>query len=108
MKKCIRVDLFTDTEAILNLLDLRSIVGCPRGTCSVFTRAFRAKRELHCIILEKKAIIIKSKHGTTIFFSHYNLFLGKLKEQLARKARVNTDASISDRAYEPWASHNTP
>ena len=108
MKKCIRVDLFTDTEAILNLLDLRSIVGCPRGTCSVFTRAFRAKRELHCIILEKKAIIIKSKHGTTIFFSHYNLFLGKLKEQLARKARVNTDASTSDRAYEPWASHNTP
>ena len=102
------MDLFTDTEAILNLLDLRSIVGCPRGTRSVFTRVFRAKRELHSIILEKKAIIIKSKHGTTIFFSHYNLFLGKLKEKLARKARVNTDASISDRAYEPWASHNTP
>ena len=108
MKKCIKIDLFTDTAAILNLLDLRSIMGCPGGTRSVFTRAFRAKRELHCIILEKKAIIIKSKHGTTIFFSHYNLFLGKLKEKLARKARVNTDASISDRAYEPWASHNTP
>ena len=27
-------------------------------------------------------------------FSHYNLFLGKFKEKLARKARVNTDASI--------------
>jgi len=91
MKKCITVDLFTDTAAILNLLDLRSITGCPGGTRSVFTRAFRAKRELHCIIIEKKAIIIKSKHGTTIFFSHYNLFLGKLKEQLARKARVNTE-----------------
>ena len=24
-------------------------------------------------------------------FSHYNLFLGKLKEKLARKARVNTE-----------------
>ena len=108
MKKCIKIDLFTDTAAILNLLDLRRIMGCPGGTRSVFTRAFRPKTELHCIILEKKAIIIKSKHGTTIFFSHYNLFLGKLKEQLARKARVNTDASISDRAYEPWASHNTP
>ena len=83
MKKCITVDLFTDTAAILNLLDLRSIVGCPRGTRSVFTRAFRAKRELHCIILEKKAIIIKSKHGAAIFFSHYNLFLGELEEQLA-------------------------
>ena len=83
-------------------------MGCPGGTRSVFTRAFRAKRERHCLFLVKKVIIITSKHGTTIFFSHYNLFLGKLKEQLARKARVNTDASISDRAYEPWASHNTP
>ena len=93
---------------MLNLLDLRSIMGCPGGTRSVFTRAFRAKRELHCIFLGKKAIIITSKHGTTIFFSYYNLFLGKLKEKLARKARVNTDASILDRPHAPWASHNTP
>ena len=62
------IGLFTDTAAILNLLDLRSIMGCPGGTRSVFTRAFRAKRELHCIFLGKKAIIITSKHGTTIFF----------------------------------------
>ena len=39
------IDLFTDTAAILNLLDLRSIMGCPGSTRSVFTRAFRAKRE---------------------------------------------------------------
>ena len=45
------IDLFTDTAAILNLLDLRSIMGCPGGTRSVFTCAFRAKRELHCIYL---------------------------------------------------------
>ena len=76
-------------------------MGCPGGTRSVFTRAFRAKRELQCIFLGKKAIVITSKDGTTIFFSHYNLFLGKLKEKLARKARVNTDASISDRAHAP-------
>jgi len=76
---------------------------CSWATRSVFTRAFRAKREL----LGKKAIVITSKHGTTIFFSHYNLFLGKLKEKLARKARVNTDASISDRVHDPWASHDT-
>ena len=62
------IGLFTDAAAILNLLDLRSIMGCPGGTRSVFTRAFRAKRELHCIFLGKKAIIITSKHGTTIFF----------------------------------------
>ena len=80
----------------------------PGGTRSVFTRAFGAKRDLQCIFLWKKAIIMTSKHGTTIFFSHYNLFLGKLREKLARNARVNTDESISDRAYAPCASHNTP
>ena len=68
------LDLFTDTAAILNLLDFRSIMGCPGGTRSVFTRAFWAKRELYCIFLEKKAIIITSKHVTTIFFAYYNLF----------------------------------
>ena len=83
-------------------------MGCPGGTCSVFKRAFRATRELKCIFLGKKAIIIFiSKHGTTIFFFHSNLFLKKLKEKLARKARVYTDVRISDRAHAPWASHNT-
>ena len=44
----IPIDLFTETAAILNLLDLRSIMGCPGGmntiryTRSVLTRAFRA------------------------------------------------------------------
>ena len=80
---------------------------CPWATRSVFTRAFRATRELQFIFLGKKAIIITSKHRTAIFFSHYNLFLGKRKEKLARKARVNTDAGISDRVHAFWASHNT-
>ena len=88
------IDLFTNTVTIMNLLDLRSIIGCLGGTCSVFTHAFQAKRELHCIFLQKKAIIITSKHGTTIFFSHCNLFVGKLKEKLARKACVNTSEYI--------------
>ena len=42
--------------------------GMPMGIRSVFTRAFRSKRELQCIFLGKKEIIITSKHGTTIFF----------------------------------------
>ena len=61
------------------------------ATRSVFRRAFRAKREPQYILLGKKAIIITSKHVTTNSFSHYNLFLAKLKEKLARKARVNTE-----------------
>ena len=52
----------------------------PGGTRSVFKRAFRPKRELQVLFLDKKVIIITSKHRTTIFFSHYNLFLGKLEK----------------------------
>ena len=76
-------------------------MGCPGGTRSVFTQAFGAKWELQWLFIGKKAIIITSKHGTTIFFSHYYLFLGERKEKLARKARVSTDASTSDRAHAP-------
>ena len=79
-----KIDLFTDTAAILNLSNLGSIMGFPLGTRSVFTCAFRVKREVQCIFLGKMAIIITSKHGTLQFF------LGKLKEKLSRKARVNT------------------
>ena len=100
------MDLFTDTAAILNLLDVRSIMRCTRGTHSVFTRAFRAKRELQCIFLGKKTnrYYIQRRHND-LFFSLRSFFK---KGKLARKARVNIDASISDRAYAPWASHNTP
>ena len=97
----ISIDLFTNTAAILNYLDLRSIMGCPGGTRSVFTLAFRAIRELQRIFFGEKGhhYYIQARHNDR--FSHYNLFLGKLKEKLARKARVNTEASISDRAHAP-------
>ena len=64
---------------------------CPGGTRLVFTHAFRAKRERPFFFFGKKVIIITSKHGTTIFFSHYNLLLEKLTEKLAQKARINTE-----------------
>ena len=64
----VTIGLFTDAAAIFNLVVLRSIVGCSGSNRSVFTRAFRAKRELQCLFLEKEAIIFTSKHGTTIFF----------------------------------------
>ena len=105
-KAAFTIDLFTDTGAILNLLDLRSIMRCPGGTRSVLTRAFRAKREVHFKFLWKKAIIITSKHGTTIFFSHYNLFLGKLEEKLTRKARVYILSEYIGSRSCPWVSHN--
>ena len=83
------IDLFTDTAAILKLLVLRSIMGCPGGPCSVFYMGFSGKKRTSLCISRGKGnnIIITAKRGTTIFFSHYNLFLGKHKEKLARKAR---------------------
>ena len=76
-QRCYTIDFFTDMATILNLLDLRSVMGFPGGTRSVFTRAFRAKRELQCILLRKKTSMITSKHGTTIFFFRLQSFSGK-------------------------------
>ena len=76
-QRCYTIDLFTDMATILNLLDLRSIMGFLGGTRSVFTRAFRAKRELQCILLRKKTSMITSKHGTTIFFFRLQSFSRK-------------------------------
>ena len=92
---------FSDTAAVLNFLDLRSIMGCPGGHSLSIYACFSGKKRTSMYVLGKKAIIITSNHGTKIFFSHYNLFLGKLKEKLSRKARVNTDVSISERAHTP-------
>ena len=80
----------------------------PRGlSLSIYAR-FSGKRRTSLYISQEKGYhyYIQTRHN--YLFSHNNLFLGKLKEKLARKARVHTDASISDRAHAPWASHNTP
>ena len=51
----------------------------PMGlSLSIYARFWGQKRT-YWIFLGKKAIIITSRHGTTIFFSFYNLFLGKDK-----------------------------
>ena len=80
----------------------------PRGhSLSIYGRFLGKKRTLMYISRQKgDHYYIQTRHND--LFAHYNLFLGKLKEKLAQKARVNTDASISDRAHAPWASHNTP
>ena len=61
----------------------------PRGALAQYLRALFGQKESIC--LGKKTIIIASKHGTTIFFPITIFFLGKLKEKLARKARLNTE-----------------
>ena len=87
--------------AIIEFLTFKEYYGMPRGhSLSIYAR-FSAKKRT-------SMYISTSKYSTTIFFSHCNLFIGKLKEKLARKARVNTDVSILDSACTPWASHDTP
>ena len=85
-------------------------MGCPGGHLFSIYARFSGKRELQYIFFGKNVIIITPKHGTTIYLSHYDLFLRTLREKSACKARVNTDApsaSISDRAHAPWAFYNT-
>ena len=80
----------------------------PRGhSLSIYAR-FSGKKRTSLYISREKGdhYYIQTRHND--LFSHYNLFLGKLKEKLARKARVNTDASVPDRPHAPWVSHNTP
>ena len=64
------IDLFTDTATIVNLLDLRSIMGCQGGmstiqyTRSVFTRAFRANFSLSS---SRKKIVMGKKDRCAVF-----------------------------------------
>ena len=57
---------------------------------SIYAR-FSGKKRTSLYISREKGdhYYIQTRHND--LFSHYNLFLGKLKEKLARKARVNTE-----------------
>ena len=102
------IDLFTDTAAILNLFNLRGIMGCPGGhSLSIYARFWGKKRTSLFISREKgDHYYIQTRRND--LFSHYNLFLRKLKEKLARKARVNAERVYQIVLMPPWASHNTP
>ena len=69
-----------------------------RHSISIYTRFLGEKRTSMYTSREKgDHHYIQKRHNVFFlhfFFFHYNHFLGKLKEKLARKARVNNDASI--------------
>ena len=75
---------------------------------SIFVRFLGKKKTLRSISQEKGNHLLHPITAKRSCFSHYNLFLGKLTEKLARKVSVNTEASISNCAHAPRASHNTP
>ena len=89
------------------IIDVRGWGGC-YGDLSFFSGAIFGSPPLFDVLFPGPPCSISHNYRQHIFFSHYNLFLGKFKEKLARKACVNIDASASDCAHAPWASHNTP
>ena len=95
--------------AAIEFLTFREYYGMPRGhSLSIIYARFSGKKRTSMYISREKGdhYYIQTRHDNP--FSRGNLFLGKLKEKLTWKACVNTDASISDSAHAPWASHNTP
>ena len=65
---------FTDTATILNLLNLKSIMGCPGGTRSVFSALFRQKENFTVYFSGKRQSLLhpngpqRSLFRITIFF----------------------------------------
>ena len=66
-----------------------------------FTLSTKEKRNDILYISREKGDHFYIQTGHNDLFFLLQSFLGKLKEKLARKARINTDASISDRAHAP-------
>ena len=81
------IDLFTDTVAMLNVLVLRLLWDAE----GALTQYLRGQKENFTVYFSgKRRSLLHPNTAQQSFFSHYNLFLGKLEEKLARKARVNT------------------
>ena len=80
----------------------------PRGhSLSIYAR-FSGKKRTSLYISREKGdhYYIQTRHNDLFF--PLQSFSSETWEKLACKSRVITDASISDRAHAPWASHNTP
>ena len=75
----------------IEFLIFKEYYGLPKGHSLSINAHFSGKKTTSLYISLEKGNLITSKHGTTIFFSHCNLFLGKLKEKIAPKARVHTE-----------------
>ena len=53
---------------LLNLLELRSIMACPRGTHSVFTRTFWQKENFTVHFLGKRRLLLHPNTAQQYFF----------------------------------------
>ena len=81
----------------IEFIRFKEYYGMPKGhSLSIYARFLGKKRTSLYISREKgdHYYIQHSAHNDHFFPLDYNLFLGKLDKKLARKAPVNTDASI--------------
>ena len=78
--------------------------GMPWGYSLRYSRAFFGQKENFNVYFSAKRRSLLHPNTAQRSFFPLQSFSRKLKEKSARKARVNTDASISDRTDAPWAS----
>ena len=63
------IDLLTNTAAILSLLDLRSIMGCPGGALAHYLRGlFGQKEDFNAYFSEKRRSLLQPKTAQWSFF----------------------------------------
>ena len=102
------IDHFTNTAAVLNSLDLRSIMGCPWGHEDDPVYLHQYLRVLFGPIFLKfswKKIVIGTKDCRAMFGCNNDLLFPK-KYKL--KLSFCLKSAGKYRASAPWASHNTP
>ena len=80
------IDLFTDTAAMLNLLG--GVLWDAQGALAQYFRTLLGQKENFTVYFSRKRHALLNPNTAQ---RSCNLFLGKLKEKLARKARVNTE-----------------
>ena len=65
---------------LLSLLELRSIMGCPKGTRSVLTRAFWQKENFTVHFLGKRRLLLHPTRHNDLFFAITIFFWENLKK----------------------------
>ena len=75
-----------------------------RGAFAHYLLALFGQKENFTVYFSAKRRSLLHPNTAQRSFFPLQSFSRKLKEKSARKARVNTDASISDRTDAPWAS----
>ena len=97
-------DLFTDTVAILNLLDLRSIIGCPKGHSLSIYRCFLGKKRTSLRLSQSRSLgfLVWCPVGA---FARSRFALARSHSALVR-SRFALTVALRAQKLDLWASLN--